>query len=62
MNRVDVAPYPPDETWTLQVDTLITAIGEQQDGEALAAMGIPLNDRGWPEVNADGESGWLMYS
>ncbi len=47
---------PTDETWTLQVDTLITAIGEQQDGEALAAMGIPLNDRGWPEVNADGES------
>jgi len=49
-------PIPTDETWTLQVDTLITAIGEQQDGEALAAMGIPLNDRGWPEVNADGES------
>lgn len=49
-------PMPTDETWTLQVDTLITAIGEQQDGEALAAMGIPLNDHGWPEVNADGES------
>ena len=49
-------PLATDETWTLQVDTLITAIGEQQDGEALAAMGIPLNDHGWPEVNAEGES------
>ncbi|MFB5744952.1 putative selenate reductase subunit YgfK [Cedecea sp. S5-13] len=49
-------PVETEETCTLQVDTLITAIGEQQDGEALAAMGIPLDEHGWPEVNADGET------
>lgn len=49
-------PVETDETRTLQVDTLITAIGEQQDSDALQAMGIPLDDRGWPEVNADGET------
>lgn len=49
-------PVETDETCTLQVDTLITAIGEQQDGAALAAMGIPLDEYGWPEVNAEGET------
>jgi len=49
-------PVETAETCTLQVDTLITAIGEQQDGGALAAMGIPLDAHGWPEVNADGET------
>ncbi|MEX3019757.1 putative selenate reductase subunit YgfK [Kluyvera sp. STS39-E] len=49
-------PIETDETCTLQVDTLITAIGEQQDGDALAAMGIPLDEHGWPEVNANGET------
>lgn len=49
-------PIATQEICTLQVDTLITAIGEQQDGEALAAMGIPLDEHGWPEVNADGET------
>lgn len=49
-------PVETAETCTLQVDTLITAIGEQQDSEALAAMGIPLDVNGWPEVNADGET------
>ena len=38
------------------MDSLITAIGEQQDGEALSAMGIPLDPQGWPVVNADGET------
>ncbi|KNC95713.1 putative selenate reductase subunit YgfK [Trabulsiella odontotermitis] len=49
-------PVETDETRTMQVDALITAIGEQQDTEALDAMGIPLDARGWPEVNADGET------
>ncbi|MTH48365.1 putative selenate reductase subunit YgfK [Intestinirhabdus alba] len=49
-------PVATDKTWTLHVDTLITAIGEQQDSELLAAMGIPLDAQGWPEVNADGET------
>ena len=49
-------PVETAETCTLQVDTLITAIGEQQDVGALAAMGIPMDEHGWPEVNADGET------
>lgn len=50
-------PVATDETRTLQIDSLITAIGEQQDSETLAAMGIPLDDKGWPVVNATGETG-----
>jgi putative selenate reductase len=50
-------PVQTAETCTLQVDTLITAIGEQQDHDALAAMGIPLNEHGWPVVDLNGETG-----
>lgn len=49
-------PVETNETRTLHADTLITAIGEQQDCEALQAMGIPLDEHGWPDVNADGET------
>ncbi|ROP62591.1 selenate reductase Fe-S subunit [Enterobacter sp. BIGb0383] len=49
-------PVATDETRTLHIDMLITAIGEQQDCEALAAMGIPLDAQGWPEVSPDGET------
>jgi putative selenate reductase len=33
------------------MDALITAIGEQADGDVLKAMGVPLGDDGWPAVN-----------
>ena len=49
-------PLQTAETCTLQVDTLITAIGEQQDRDALATMGIPLNEHGWPVVDLNGET------
>lgn len=49
-------PVETDETFTLQADSLITAIGEQQDTDALSAMGVPLDASGWPEVNDDGET------
>lgn len=49
-------PVETDETSTLHVDTLITAIGEQQDSGALDAMGIPLNINGTPYVNSTGET------
>ncbi|EDU0501901.1 putative selenate reductase subunit YgfK [Salmonella enterica subsp. salamae] len=49
-------PVETDKTHLLRVDALITAIGEQQDGEALSAMGIPLTPDGRPQVNAAGES------
>lgn len=49
-------PVETDETRIEHVDTLITAIGEQQDCAALVAMGIPMDAQGWPDVNADGET------
>lgn len=49
-------PVETPQTETLQVDALITAVGEQQDGEALAAMGVPFDPQGWPVVNAIGET------
>jgi putative selenate reductase len=49
-------PVETGETRTIHVDTLIAAIGEQQDSEALTAMGIPMDEQGWPEVNPDGET------
>ncbi|MGF6189275.1 putative selenate reductase subunit YgfK [Serratia sp. 2723] len=49
-------PVETNESRILKVDSLITAIGEQQDGEALSTMGIPLDPQGWPVVNAEGET------
>ncbi|WP_040902742.1 putative selenate reductase subunit YgfK [Yokenella regensburgei] len=49
-------PVETDETRTMHVTTVITSIGEQQDCDALEAMGIPMDTSGWPEVNAEGET------
>ena len=50
-------PVASDSSEILHFDALITAIGEQQDCEALAAMGVPLDKQGWPEViNDTGET------
>lgn len=49
-------PVETDDVRTMQVDSLITAIGEQQDSDALRAMGVPLDDNGWPVVNIIGET------
>ncbi len=49
-------PVETNETVTLHVDSLITAIGEQQDTEALNAMGVPLDKNGWPDVDHNGET------
>ncbi|WP_438834471.1 putative selenate reductase subunit YgfK [Aeromonas oralensis] len=48
-------PVPTEQTEVMQMDALITAIGEQPDCEVLKAMGIPLGSDGWPEV--DSQSG-----
>ncbi|MFV4846225.1 putative selenate reductase subunit YgfK [Edwardsiella tarda] len=50
-------PVATEQTVTLQMDALITAIGEQADCEHLAAIGVPLDDSGWPAVrDASGET------
>ena len=38
-------PVPTEQTEVMQMDALITAIGEQPDCEVLKAMGIPLGQR-----------------
>ena len=44
-------PIETDEVVTLKMDTLITAIGEQVDGDMLKAMGVPVDPKGYPQVN-----------
>lgn len=50
-------PVPTEQILTLQIDSLITAIGEQADEEVLRQLGIPLDAAGYPQVNtATGET------
>jgi len=50
-------PLATDQTVTLKVDALITAIGEQADADALRTLGVPLDDKGLPIVDlATGET------
>jgi putative selenate reductase len=44
-------PLATDETISLRMDALITAIGEQADTGVLAAMGVPLDAKGQPAVD-----------
>ncbi len=46
-------PVATEETFTLHVDTMVTAIGEHVDSDALSSIGIPLNEKGWAAVEAD---------
>ena len=45
-------PVETDETIELCCDTLITAIGEHADSEAINAFGLPVNEKGWPVVDS----------
>ena len=50
-------PLATDQTVTLKMDALITAIGEQADADALRTLGVPLDDKGLPIVDlATGET------
>jgi len=44
-------PVPTDEIFTIQADTIITAIGEHVDESLLEKVGIPLDGRGRASVN-----------
>lgn len=46
-------PVETDETFELDCDNLIAAIGEKADGEAVSAFGLALDEKGWPEVNPE---------
>ena len=44
-------PLATDQTVSFKMDALITAVGEQADTDVLKAMGVPLDDKGWPLVD-----------
>lgn len=48
-------PLATDQTVSFKMDALVTAIGEQADCDVLKAMGVPLDEQGWPIV--DSQSG-----
>jgi len=48
-------PLATERAVSFQMDALITAIGEQADTDVLKAMGVPLDDKGWPII--DGNTG-----
>ena len=41
-------PVATDETYTMDCDVMITAIGEYADKEKLTWFGVPVNEKGWP--------------
>ncbi|MGL4860547.1 MAG: putative selenate reductase subunit YgfK, partial [Enterobacteriaceae bacterium] len=45
------SPVATDKTVKLNIDAVITAIGEQVDCDVLSAMGVPMGADGWPAVN-----------
>lgn len=46
-------PVETKETRDLPCDTLITAIGEHADTDALKFLGVPVTDKGWPKVDKE---------
>ena len=46
-------PVETKEKLELACDTLITAIGEHADTDALKWLGVPVTEKGWPKVNAE---------
>lgn len=46
-------PVATDKVIKVQVDSLISAVGEQSNRSTLGTIGIPMGEDGWPEVNKD---------
>ncbi|MHC1692206.1 MAG: putative selenate reductase subunit YgfK [Sphaerochaetaceae bacterium] len=46
-------PVVTDQTVAIHVDTMITAIGEKVDGQALSWFGVPLDEKGFPMVDPE---------
>ncbi len=44
-------PVSTDESFELEVDSMITAIGEHVDSQALELMGVTVNEKGWVDVD-----------
>lgn len=46
-------PVETDQVFDLDCDNLISAIGEKADAKLISAFGVPLTDKGWPQVNPE---------
>ncbi len=46
-------PIPTDETFTIEADSMITAIGEHADSDKLSWYGVPLNEKGWAKTDSE---------
>ncbi|WP_332446369.1 putative selenate reductase subunit YgfK [Sphaerochaeta sp.] len=46
-------PVSTDQTFTIEADTMITAIGEHADSEKLTWFGVPVNEKGWAKTDAE---------
>lgn len=46
-------PVETDETFTLECNNLITAVGEHADTEAITWFGVKCNEKGWPEIDRE---------
>lgn len=44
-------PVATDEVFTIEADTMITAIGEHADTAQLTWYGVPVNEKGWPKAD-----------
>ena len=46
-------PVATDEVFTIEADTMITAIGEHADTAKLTWYGVPVNEKGWPKADEE---------
>ncbi len=46
-------PIATEETFTIEADTMITAIGEHADTEKLTWYGVPVNEKGWAKADEE---------
>ncbi|WP_321300793.1 putative selenate reductase subunit YgfK [uncultured Sphaerochaeta sp.] len=46
-------PVATEETFTIEADTMITAIGEHADTEKLTWYGVPVNEKGWAKADEE---------
>ncbi len=46
-------PVATEQTFTIEADVMITAIGEHADSDRLTWYGVPINEKGWARTNKE---------
>jgi putative selenate reductase len=52
-------PVATEKTIELQVDALVTAVGEQSNRNVLSRIGVPMGEDGWPVVDEETCETWV---